>query len=81
MITVKDWKKEIKSNWVFDKNSQESFIHVCEGKTLKKMQQNKMEIRKHDISVFTIQYNEKGSPEIDYIKFCPYCGCDLHQEE
>lgn len=67
--------------WVFDKNSMESYIHICEGKTFKKMLEKKIEIRKHDISTFSIVFDEKGKPEIDHIKFCPYCGTDLHKEE
>jgi hypothetical protein len=68
--------------WVFDINSNESYIHVCEGKTLKRMQAaNMIEIRKHDISTFTIVFDEKGKPVISHIKYCPYCGCDLHKEE
>ena len=80
MITVKEWRKEEKSIWVFDQNSSESYIHVCEGKTLKKMQEKKIEIRKHDVSIFAFVYDEKRNFGIEYFKFCPFCGCDLDQE-
>ena len=80
MITVKEWRKEKVSNWVFDQNSSESYIHVCEGKTLKKMQEKNIEIRKHDVTTFAFVYDEKGKFNIEYFKFCPFCGCDLDQE-
>ena len=68
--------------FIKDQNSMESFIHVCEGKTLKKMQElNRMEIRKHDVTIFTFRYDENKKFSIDHMKFCPYCGIDLEKDE
>ena len=67
--------------FVKDKNSMESFIHVCEGKTLKKMKELKrMEIRKHDITIFTFKYDANQKLDIDYMNFCPYCGIELEKD-
>ena len=63
--------------WIKDKNSQESYIHVCEGKQLKDMRKKALEVRLHDVTIFTIVRDEKGFPIIEYIKYCPFCGVEL----
>jgi hypothetical protein len=63
--------------WIKDKNSSESYIHVCKGLTEKKMRAKKIEIRLHDISIFTL-INLDKSVEMVSIKFCPYCGIELN---
>ena len=67
--------------FIRNKDSQEGFIHVCEGKTEKFMRKQALEILRHDVSHYTITFNENGKPEVQHLKFCPYCGCDLDQEE
>lgn len=64
--------------WNRDKNSDESYIHVCEGLTEKKAKKKKIEIRLHDITTFVVVRDEKGKPDIEQIKYCPYCGCELN---
>jgi len=66
--------------FIKDKNSQESLIHVCDGKTEKWMRKHKnLEIRLHDISIFTTFYDD-GKFILEHIKFCPYCGCNLEKD-
>ena len=72
--------EEKTGKWIFDQNSQESYIHICKNSTEKKMKLKKLEIRKHDVTVFTFTYNEKGQIAIEHIDYCPYCGCDLYEE-
>jgi hypothetical protein len=62
--------------WVRDKESQESYIHICDGLTEKKMRSKKIEIRLHDVSIFTFIKDDKCF-HIEHIKFCPYCGIEL----
>ena len=64
--------------WIKDKESQESYIHVCEGLTEKQMRAKKIEIRLHDVSIFTFikDIKDKGI-HIEHLKFCPYCGIEL----
>ena len=62
--------------WIKDKDSQESYIHICEGLKEKQMRKKGIEIRLHDVSIFTFIKDEKGI-KIEYIKFCPYCGIEL----
>jgi hypothetical protein len=62
--------------WIKDKDSNESYIHVCEGLTEKKMRAKKIEIRLHDVSIFTFIKNDKGI-DIEHLKYCPYCGIEL----
>lgn len=63
--------------FIKDKDSLESFIHICDGKTEKHMRTKGIEVRLHDVSTFTVVTNEKGNPAVEAIYFCPYCGCDL----
>jgi hypothetical protein len=65
--------------FVKDIESQESLIHVCKGKTLKDMSKKNLEIRLHDIHIFSWIYND-GDAHQEYIKFCPYCGVDLEKD-
>ena len=62
--------------WIKDKESNESYIHVCEGKTEKQMRSKKIEIRLHDVSIFTFIKGDQGI-DIEHIKHCPYCGIEL----
>lgn len=62
--------------FIKDKNSSESFIHVCNGLSEKAMRKKAIEIRLHDISIFTVVYND-GQCIIEHIKYCPYCGVNL----
>ena len=67
--------------FIKDKNSQEGLIHVCEGLTEKKMREKAIEINLHDIHIRTFVYEDKNKmPKMEYIKFCPYCGCDLEKD-
>ena len=66
--------------FIKDVNSQEGFIHVCENKSEKRMRQHKIEILKHDSSIHIIVWDEKENPMIQAIKWCPFCGCKLDQE-
>jgi hypothetical protein len=62
--------------WIKDKESQESYIHICEGKTEKQMRAKKIEIRLHDVSIFTFLKTDKGV-DIAPLQYCPYCGIKL----
>lgn len=66
--------------FIRDENAQEGFIHICEGKTEKRMRQHKIEILKHDSSIHIIVWDEKGKPMMQPIKWCLFCGCKLDQE-
>ena len=63
--------------WIKDKNSSESYIHVCDGLKEKQMRAKKIEIRLHDVSIFTF-IKEGTSIDIEHLKHCPYCGVKLH---
>lgn len=63
-----------------DDLSDESYIHVCNDKTKKQMLNKGIEIRLHDVSIFTIVYDEDGRNKLEHIKFCPYCGCNLEND-
>ena len=63
--------------WIKDKESQESYIHVCKGLTEKKMRIKKIEVRLHDVSIFTFIELNKGGWFMEHIKYCPYCGIKL----
>ncbi|KRT87109.1 MULTISPECIES: hypothetical protein [Bacillus] len=67
--------------FIKDKNASEGFIHVCENKTEKFMRSQKIEILKHDISVHIMVRDEKGRADLQHIKFCPFCGCNLDEDE
>lgn len=67
--------------FIKNKEAQEGFIHVCEGKTEKFMRNQHLVIFKGDASTHIIIWNQKGWPELQYIKFCPYCGYELEKEE
>jgi hypothetical protein len=41
------------------------------------MRSKAIEIRLHDISIFSFIYND-GECIQEHIKYCPYCGSDLH---
>ena len=45
--------------FIKDINSQEGYIHICEGKTEKRMRQHKIEILKHNINIRIIAWDEK----------------------
>jgi hypothetical protein len=65
---------------VKDVNSMESFIHVCEGMDLKRMQKHRnIEIRVHDIHVKAFVQIQNGYL-YEAISFCPYCGADVDKE-
>ena len=64
--------------WIKDKDSQESYIHVCQGLTEKQMRKKTIEIRKHDISTFTFIKEDKGI-KMEHLNFCPYCGNSLNK--
>lgn len=66
--------------FIKDIDSQESYIHVCNGLKEKQMRQKAIEIRLHDVSIFSFVYDEKRDFKIESIKFCPYCGSDLDKE-
>jgi hypothetical protein len=66
--------------FIKDKNSQESYIHVCEGMTEKEMRQKALEIRKHDVSIFSFIKQDKGI-KMEHLNYCTYCGCNLHCDE
>jgi hypothetical protein len=63
--------------WIKDKNSSESYIHVCEGLKEKQMRVKKIEIRLHDLSIFTFIELDKGGFFMEHLKYCPYCGIKL----
>lgn len=63
--------------WIKDKDSQESYIHVCDGLTEKQMRKKAIEIRLHDVSIFTFVKSDRGN-RIEPIRFCPYCGVKLN---
>lgn len=64
--------------FIKNKNSSESFIHVCNGLTEKQMRNKAIEIRLHDITIFSFIYDDTNNFKIEHISFCPYCGIDLH---
>jgi hypothetical protein len=65
--------------WIKDRDSNESYIHVCEGLTEKKMRAKRIEIRLHDVSIFTF-IKERATADIfmEHLKYCPYCGIKLN---
>lgn len=65
--------------FIKNKDAQEGLIHICEGKSEKQMRAKKIEVLLHDISIYTIVYND-GDCFIEHLKFCPYCGCDLEKD-
>lgn len=66
--------------FIKDVDSQESLIHVCNGLTEKKMRTKAIEIRLHDVHIFSFIYDDKKDFKIESIKFCPYCGIDLEKD-
>jgi hypothetical protein len=66
--------------FIRNKEAQEGYIHICEGKTETFMRKQKLEILRHDVSNYAIVFNEKGKIRILHLKFCPYCGCNLDNE-
>ncbi|PGK51886.1 hypothetical protein CN918_29280 [Priestia megaterium] len=66
--------------FIKDKMAQEGYIHVCDGISEKQMKKKGIEILLHDISTHVFLKNEKGKLDMEHIKFCPYCGCDLQKD-
>ena len=66
--------------FIRDEFSSESYVHVCRDKTKKVMSSKKVEIRMHDVSIFTFVRTKEGSHDMEHINFCPYCGCELSKD-
>ena len=65
-----------------DKESHEGYIHICNDshKYTKKALAERLQIYVHDVKVYTLIEGQKGY-EQKVIKYCPYCGADIENEE
>lgn len=67
--------------FIKDKFSDESYIHICDGLTERRMESlHRIEIRLHDVTTFTTLFTENGKVEMEHLNFCPYCGVDLEKD-
>lgn len=65
-----------------DKDSAEGYIHVCSDshKHTKEALANRMQIRLHDITAYTM-VDSKNGVDMMRIKYCPYCGVEVEKDE